>query len=156
MILCVHECVFAHTLKYCEVKSKSYLWGLLLDKGSMCTASSLRYTGAKIQRWEKEPRYKYLYRDKRENKHAYFLFGTGTAFQKEKERQDSRESIAEKKMRHTSDGLNLTGVSSTPLTNLHPSIQISCFLFTESIPVIFLIRFLTAPSSYFWICTCVQ
>lgn len=64
VIVC--ECVLAHTLKYCEVKSKSYLWGLLLDKGSMCAASSLRYTGAKTQRWEKESRYKYLYRDKRE------------------------------------------------------------------------------------------
>lgn len=102
---------------------------MLLDKGSMCAASSLRYTGAKIQRWEKEPRYKYLYRDKRENKSENFLFGTGMAYQKERERQDSRESIAGKKMRHTSGSFNLTGVSCTPLTNLHPSIQISCFLF---------------------------
>lgn len=40
----------------------------------MCTASSLRYTGAKIQRREKEPRYKYLYRDKTREQTQEFPF----------------------------------------------------------------------------------
>jgi len=155
--VCVCVCVLAQTIKYCEVKSKSYLWGLLLDKGSMCAASSLRYTGAKTQRWEKESRYKYLYRDKRENKHANFLFGTGTVCQKEWERQDSRESIAGKRMRRTSESLNLTGVFCTPLTNLHPSIypDLCCFLFPHlKRQSSFLFDLLLSLSHSFW--TCVQ